>query len=91
MGTLRPFAKILYESPDGGKTIYGRYEGETERFLVGKNMPKRRDPLDDHDRELWLDIREAALTDKELQEALDRVKVLYYLKQKDRPPMWHPV
>lgn len=91
MGSLRPGAKIIYESPDGGQTIYGRYEGETDRFLVGQNMSKRRDPLDDHERELWLDIREAALTDKDLKDALDRVKVLYYLKQKEKPIMWHPV
>ena len=91
MGTLRPGAKIIYESPDGGQTVYGRYEGETARFLVGQNLPKRRDPLDDHERELWLNIREAALGDKDLQDALDRVKVLYYLKQKEKPPMWHPV
>ena len=91
MGSLRPGAKILYESPDGGKTVYGRYEGESERFLVGENLPSRRDPLADHDNDLWYNIRAAAKSDKDLQEALDRVKVLYYLKQKEKPPMWHPV
>lgn len=91
MGNLRPGAKILYESPDGGKTVYGRYEGETERFVVGINLPTRRDPLDDHESELWQNIRAAAKGDKDLQDALDRVKVLYYLKQKEKPLMWHPV
>jgi DNA polymerase III sliding clamp (beta) subunit (PCNA family) len=41
--------------------------------------------------QLWHDIRQAALDDKDLQDALDRVKVLYYLKQKEKPVMWHPV
>lgn len=91
MGSLRPGAKILYESPDGGKTVYGRYEGETERFLVGQNLSPRRDPLDDHESDLWYNIRAAAKDDKDLQDALERVKILYYLKQKEKPLMWHPV
>lgn len=91
MGSLRPGAKIIYESPDGGKSVYGRYFGETDRFLVGKNLPTRRDPLDDHERELWQDIRAEALNDKDLKDALDRVKILYYLKQKDKPVDWKQV
>lgn len=31
---LNPFAGIIYESPDSGKTIYGRKPGETERVLI---------------------------------------------------------
>lgn len=91
MGTLRPGASIIYESPDGGNSIYGRYEGETERFLVGQNMPLRQDPLEDHERELWNKIRHAAKNDPTLQKELDRVKSLYYLKLKETPLFWHPV
>ncbi len=52
-----------------------------------KNSDYKRDPLDHRNfrsdpvqSQLWHDIRLAAWTDTELQEALDRVKVLYYLK-----------
>lgn len=94
MGSLTPGAKLIYERV--GDTVYAREEGSTERTVVGYNY--HRDPLDHRnymsspkDAQLWHDIRQAALTDKELQEALDRVKVLYYLKQKEKPIMWHPV
>ncbi len=94
MGSLTPGAKLIYERV--GDTVYAREEGSTERIVVGYDY--HRDPLDHRnymsspkDAQLWHDIRQAALADKELQEALDRVKVLYYLKQKEKPIMWHPV
>ncbi len=94
MGSLTPGVKLISERV--GDTAYAREEGSTERTVVGYNY--HRDPLDHRnymsspkDAQLWHDIRQAALADKELQEALDRVKVLYYLKQKEKPIMWHPV
>jgi hypothetical protein len=94
MGSLTPGVKLIYERI--GDTVYARREGETERTVVGYNY--HRDPLDHRnymsspkESQLWHDIRQAALNDKELQDALDRVKVLYYLKQKETPIMWHPV
>jgi hypothetical protein len=94
MGSLTPNVKLIYERV--GDTVYARVEGETERTIVGYDY--HRDPLDHRnymsspkESQLWHDIRQAALNDKELQDALDRVKVLYYLKQKEKPVMWHPV
>jgi hypothetical protein len=94
MGSLTPDIKLIYERV--GDTVYARKEGETERTVVGYDY--KRDPLDHRnymsspkDSQLWHDIRQAALNDKDLQDALDRVKVLYYLKQKEKPVMWHPV
>jgi hypothetical protein len=94
MGSLTPNVKLIYERV--GDTVYARREGETERTIVGYDY--HRDPLDHRnymsspkESQLWHDIRQAALNDKDLQDALDRVKVLYYLKQKEKPVMWHPV
>ena len=94
MGSLTPDVKLIYERI--GDIVYARREGETERTVVGYDY--KRDPLDHRnymsspkDSQLWHDIRQAALNDKDLQDALDRVKVLYYLKQKEKPVMWHPV
>lgn len=94
MGSLTPGVKLIYERV--GDTVYARREGETERTVVGYDY--HRDPLDHRnymsdpkESQLWHDIRQAALNDKDLKEALDRVKVLYYLKQKEKPLMWHPV
>lgn len=45
MKTLYSFQDKIYESPDGGKTIYQRTMGSTERILVGQNLAKRLDPM----------------------------------------------
>lgn len=81
MGRLRPNAEIIYESPDGGETIYGRYRGETERFLVGeslKAMERRTGILED---KLWRNIRKAATTNPTLQQAIDRAIMIYHLSK----------
>lgn len=86
MGSLAPGIKLIYERV--GDTIYARREGEIERTIVGYKYQK--DPLDHRNymsdpigSQLWHDIRQAALNDKELHDALERVKIIYYLKHKD--------
>jgi len=39
---LNPFSGKVYESPDGGKTVYARNPGETERQLVKQETPKKK-------------------------------------------------
>lgn len=95
MGTLTPGATLIYERV--GDTVYSREAGSPERKLVGYDY--KRDPLDHrhymsdpNESQLWHNIRQAALTDKNLQEAIERVKVLYYLKHdKNNVVQHHPV
>jgi len=83
MGTLKPDAKIIYESPDGGGTIYGRYSGTNERWVVGYSQDAK-DRLESiKEDKLWGEIRRAAKSNEVLQSALDRVKILYELSKKD--------
>lgn len=91
MGTYKPGVQYIHESPDGGKTVYAREVGTNERVLVGYSLPTRRDPLDDHEKELWQDIRQAALTNPALQKALEHCKILYHLSKQQDKPDWHPV
>jgi len=69
----------VYESSDNGETVYRREIGQTKREL--HSVSERRKNLIDEIREnqLWGNIHRAALTNPALQEALDRVKVIYYL------------
>jgi len=89
MSRLIPGATYIYERD--GDTVYARLQGSTDRFVIGilnSNKPSyHSDPLDHRNymsdptqSQLWHDIRLAATADAELQEALDRVKILYYLK-----------
>lgn len=95
MGSLTPNVKLIYERV--GDTVYAQAAGSTERTVVGYNY--ERDLLDHRnymstpkDSQLWHDIREAAMDNKELEHALERVKILYYLSKqsKDQIPH-HPV
>ena len=84
MGSLDPNKAIIYESPDGGETVYGRYSGERDRFLVGESLKAFEKRTGIIEQELWRDILEEAKTNPALQKALDRVKMLYRLS-KDNP------
>jgi hypothetical protein len=83
MGSLRPNAEIIYESPDGGETVYGRYRGETERFLVGESLKamERRNGISED--KLWRDIRKAATNNPTLQQAIDRAIMIYHLSKRE--------
>jgi hypothetical protein len=92
MGSLKPGVTYIYES--NGDEVYAREFGKTERKLIGykyqmENKPDPRTsdgrPLHDHlmEDKLWGEIRRAAKTNKSLQKALDRVKILYRLSKDD--------
>ena len=71
----------IFESPDGGETVYARETGETTRTLHSESEKKK--SLHDQimESQLWGNIHRAALTNSTLQEALNRVKVVYYLTE----------
>ena len=88
MGTLTPGATYIYER--NGEEIYARESGKTDRTLIGyqyenKVDPRTHDgrPLYEHMKEdqLWGDIRRAARTNTALQEAMERVILIYHLSK----------
>jgi hypothetical protein len=88
MGSLKPGATYIYER--NGEEIYAREAGETDRKLIGYQYENKVDPRTDDGRplfehlredKLWGEIRRAARTNKALQEALDRVKIIYHLSK----------
>lgn len=95
MGTLKPGTRYIYERNNG--VTYAREFGAdpNTRQAIGWDYdptksnfdPRTTDgrPLHDHIMEdkLWGDIRRAAKTNPTLQEALERVKILYHLSNTD--------
>jgi len=81
MNTLTPGATYIYESPDGGDTVYAREFGKTERVMIGQNT--RAKSLVDKIQEdkLWGEIRRMADTDPAMADLLDRARVYYQLKK----------
>jgi hypothetical protein len=91
MGTLKPGATYVYETPDGGNTVYARETGSNTRVLIGKSMKAQEIEAEQSESALWSEIRRVALTNPGLQSELDRVKMFYYLIKDQEPVMWHPV
>jgi len=81
MGELTPDVTYIYESPDGGDTVYAREHGKTERVMIGQNT--RAKSLIDKIQEdkLWGEIRRMATTDPGMANLLDQAKVYYKLKR----------
>jgi hypothetical protein len=81
MGKLTPSATYIYER--NGEEIYAREVGKLERTMIGKYI----DPFNENitiNYELentWKDILRESRTNPALQEALERVKILYHLSK----------
>ena len=81
MGSLTPGATYIYESPDGGQTVYARESGSKERKLVGESLSVKTNRELMQESQLWHDIRVAARDNPALQEALDRAIIIYNLSK----------
>jgi hypothetical protein len=77
--TIASVGATIYESPDGGKTIYARQRGSSDRVLIRtddaieetKKLLAKRDRL--------LKICELAETVPALAEQLDKLETIYLL------------
>ena len=89
MSQLDPGATYVYERADG--RIYARKIGDTKRILIGEEYI-----ADNHYRrseiaQEWVPIVLAAEQNPALQDALERVKIIYELSLKENPILHHPV
>ena len=70
---------MIYESPDGGRTVYARPAGTLDKKMVFQD-PSVKDTLDSiRDDKLWGEIRRAAKKNSQLVSMLEEVKVYYNL------------
>jgi hypothetical protein len=86
MGNLKPHTTYVYEKADG--VTYAREFGSepSTRTPIGWDHDSRTNdgrPIHDHilEAKLWADIRRAARHVPALQDAIERVKVTYYLTE----------
>ncbi len=73
--------KYIYESPDKGGTIYRRKFGEAERELYRVSDEVSDKLAEIREDKLWDEIRRAAKSNKVLQDALERVILIYQLSK----------
>lgn len=91
VGRLEPGVTYVYERVDG--VTYARKQGDppNQRFEVGRSYESQKLHDEIKHAKLWGEIHRAAKTNPALQEALDRVIVIYQLIKQDQPIMHHPV
>jgi hypothetical protein len=83
----------IYESPDGGKTVYSRKNGSTMRQLHSISSDLETEMARVEREAQWMAILKLSERSPALQEAVDRAIILCELQKRegDEPPMWHPV
>jgi hypothetical protein len=74
--------RLVFESPDGGETVYSRPFGSTERTLHSMSERARDLLVEAEETVLWQEIRAAAKANPALQKALDRAILIYKLSGK---------
>lgn len=91
MGQLKPGATYIYEKADG--VTYAREVGAHpgDRIAIGWDYDLQERDETAKRIKLWGQIHQAAKTNPALQEALDRVIIIYELQKEQDPPPWHPV
>lgn len=72
---------VIYESSDGGETVYVRNSGEKNRELHSQSEEKRELLEKIKEDKLWGDIRRTAKTNPTLKQALDEVVLIYTLSK----------
>jgi hypothetical protein len=72
----------IFESPDGGRTVYARKFGTTERRLYSQDPELQRELAELESQKRWVDILQARPTNPELDRLCEQVEILYELGRK---------
>jgi len=91
VGRLEPGATYIYEKANG--ITYARKIGDPPdtRFEIGRDYDSEKLHKELMDAQLWGKIHRAAKSNPALQDALDRVKLVYELSRQDQTVDHHPV
>lgn len=89
MSQLEPGASYVYERD--GSRIYARKTGGTNRILIGEDFVNPDVALRNSVADEWIPIILAAEQNPALQEAVERVKILYALTREETNIEHHPV
>ena len=77
---IKSFEELtIYESPDGGKTVYSRKSGETARtFHSVDDLTKQEEALASR----WVKLKDAVfMNDPAINDLIDKIEVLMELKK----------
>ena len=79
MGRLSPGGTYIYESPDGGDTVYARLEGTTERIMIGQSWEAK----ELVEQRIWNEIYSKRNLNPALTEAVEKCIIIYKLSEEN--------
>ena len=81
MGSLKPGATYVYESPDGGETVYAREAGApaSERIMIGQSW-KAKELIEQR---MWNEIYPKRNRNPALTEAVEKCIIIYKLSEEN--------
>ena len=72
----------IFESPDGGRTVYARRPGQKDRALHWQDPNLQRELEELENQKRWVDIFQARRDNAELDRLCEQVEILYELGKK---------
>jgi hypothetical protein len=72
----------IYESPDGGHTVYARRPGSVHRELHSQSEEKQLELVELEQQKRWVDIFQQRKNNTELDRLCEQVEILYELSKK---------
>ena len=73
----------VFESPDGGRTVYARKPGSTHRELHWQDPNLQRELAELEQQKRWVDIFSARRDNVELDHLCEQVEIMYELARKN--------
>lgn len=73
----------IFESPDGGRTVYARRPGQSERDLHWQDPALQRELEELEQQKRWVDIFQARRDNAELNRLCEQVEIMYELGRRD--------
>jgi hypothetical protein len=69
----------IFESPDGGRTVYARQPGNTKREIYSQDPALQQELKDLENSKRWVEILQARKDNFELDHLCEQVEILYEL------------
>jgi hypothetical protein len=74
----------IFESPDGGRTVYARKPGQAKRELHWRDPQLQQELVELESQKRWVDIFQARRDNAELDRLCEQVEIIYELGRKEK-------
>jgi hypothetical protein len=74
----------IFESPDGGRTVYARKPGNATRELHWQDPQLQQELVELESQKRWVDIFQARRDNVELDRLCEQVEIMYELGRKEK-------